>query len=395
MPGGKRVASCSMVAMMFFAVASAFEPGRWKTAKRHRRIAVEIGIRRIVLRGELDARHVLEPDHGARRLLDHDVGELVGIGEAPERLHRDLECALLRHRRLIEHAARDLDVLRLQRQHDVARGQAERLQPIGIEPDAHRIVAAAEHGDRADAVDARQRVGDLERGVVGDEQAVARLVGRIEVHDHHQVGRALGHRDADVAHVGGKSRLRDRDAILHLHLRDVEIGAEIEGDRDGEAAVRRRIRRHVDHVLDAVDLLLDRRRPRSRRPRRRWRPDTGPDTLMMGGAISGYCATGSRENDTPPMITNTIETTAAKIGRSMKKCEMRIGLPARSIGLGLRGGRLRASPAVLGCHLLSRTHPHQAVDDDAVVRPTRPSLITRKSSTTSPSVTKFCRATPS
>ena len=45
---------------------------------------------------------------------------------------------------------------------------------------------------------------------------------------------------------------------------------------------------------------------------------------MIGGAISGYCATGSRENDTPPRITNTIETTAAKIGRSMKKCEMRI-----------------------------------------------------------------------
>src|SRR3984957_4291801 len=53
-------------------------------------------------------------------------------------------------------------------------------------------------------------------------------------------------------------------------------------------------------------------------------PGYWPETLMIGGAISGYCATGSRENDTPPRITNTIETTAAKIGRSMKKCEMRI-----------------------------------------------------------------------
>src|ERR1700729_446925 len=55
-------------------------------------------------------------------------------------------------------------------------------------------------------------------------------------------------------------------------------------------------------------------------------PGYCPDTLMIGGAISGYCAIGSRENDTPPRITKTIETTAAKIGRSMKKCEMRIGL---------------------------------------------------------------------
>ena len=225
----------------------------------HGGIAVEIGIRRIVLGGKLDARHVLEPDHSPRRLLYHDTGEFLGIGEAPQRLHRELEGALLRHRRLVQHAARDLDVLRLQREHDVARGQADGLQPVGIEPHAHRIVAAAKHRDRPDAVDARQRVGNRERGVVRNEQAVARFVRRIEVHDHHQVGRALGHRYADVAHVDRKSRLRDRHAILHLHLGDVEIGAEIERDRDGKAPVRRRVRRHVDHVLDAVDLLLDRR----------------------------------------------------------------------------------------------------------------------------------------
>jgi hypothetical protein len=53
-------------------------------------------------------------------------------------------------------------------------------------------------------------------------------------------------------------------------------------------------------------------------------PGYWPVTLITGGAISGYCATGRRENDTPPRITKTIETTAAKIGRSMKKCEMRI-----------------------------------------------------------------------
>ena len=142
---------------------------------------------------------------------------------------------------------------------DVVRGHAERLQAVGIEPDPHRIVAAAEHDDRADAVDAGQRVLDLERGVVGDEQRVARLVGRQHVHDHHQVGRGLGDGDADVAHVGRQARQRGRDAVLHLHLRDIEVGAEIEGHADREAAVAVRVRRHVEHVLDAVDLLLDRR----------------------------------------------------------------------------------------------------------------------------------------
>src|SRR5882672_4937597 len=54
-------------------------------------------------------------------------------------------------------------------------------------------------------------------------------------------------------------------------------------------------------------------------------PGYWPDTVMVGGAISGYCATGSRMNATPPRITNMIETTEAKIGRSIKKCEIRIG----------------------------------------------------------------------
>ena len=58
MPGGKRFDSSSIVAMMPFAVASAFEPGRWKMRERHRGIAIEIGIRGIVLGGQLDARHV-------------------------------------------------------------------------------------------------------------------------------------------------------------------------------------------------------------------------------------------------------------------------------------------------------------------------------------------------
>src|ERR1700687_6035465 len=79
-------------------------------------------------------------------------------------------------------------------------------------------------------------------------------------------------------------------------------------------------------------------------------PGYWPDTLMIGGAISGYCATGSRANDTPPRITNTIETTAAKIGRSMKKCEMRIFLA--SAGLGLAWPLWRRGALLLGAVLL-------------------------------------------
>ncbi len=55
-------------------------------------------------------------------------------------------------------------------------------------------------------------------------------------------------------------------------------------------------------------------------------------TLMVGGAICGYCATGSVSSAIEPITTSTIETTAAKIGRSTKKCPkfMAAGLQRRA-----------------------------------------------------------------
>src|ERR1700686_4769968 len=95
-------------------------------------------------------------------------------------------------------------------------------------------------------------------------------------------------------------------------------------------------------------------------------PGYCPDTLMIGGAISGYCAIGRRENDTMPRITTTIETTAAKIGRAVKKREKRAG--ARLLFLSLRGGPLRDGGATLLLRgsLLSGARAHQPVDDDTV-----------------------------
>jgi hypothetical protein len=78
------------------------------------------------------------------------------------------------------------------------------------------------------------------------------------VHDHHQVGRALGRGHADIADVRRDARQCDRDPVLHLHLCGIEVGAEVESDVDLETAVAGRVRRDVEHVLDAVDLLLER-----------------------------------------------------------------------------------------------------------------------------------------
>src|SRR5262249_43456503 len=98
-------------------------------------------------------------------------------------------------------------------------------------------------------------------------------------------------------------------------------------------------------------------------------PGYWPLTLTTGGAISGYWATGNRPTATTPRMTKTIETTAAKIGRSMKKWERRIGGPFRSVGADRRARGLRRG----GVRSLRRdfdawAHAHEPVDDDVVVR---------------------------
>src|SRR4249920_1242974 len=48
-------------------------------------------------------------------------------------------------------------------------------------------------------------------------------------------------------------------------------------------------------------------------------------TLTTGGAISGYCAIGNERVADRPAITMKMASTAAKIGRSMKKRENMLG----------------------------------------------------------------------
>src|SRR5215831_5370411 len=119
-------------------------------------------------------------------------------------------------------------------------------------------------------------------------------------------------------------------------------------------------------------------------------PGYWPDTLMIGGAISGYWATGRRENDTAPTITNTMETTAAKIGRSMKKCEILIGAAQFfACGMPAVGGGAPSSCGLTGWFGLARISPLTTTRSFSCT----PLLMTRRLPDVWPSVTYFNRTT--
>ena len=111
-------------------------------------------------------------------------------------------------------------------------------------------------------LDAQERVVDVDGRVVGQERGVVAPVGRVERDDDQRERQRLLDRDAEVLDVLGQERLRLREAVLHQHVVDVDVGADVERHVLVHRAVVGVRRLDVEHVVDAVDLLLDGRRHR-------------------------------------------------------------------------------------------------------------------------------------
>jgi hypothetical protein len=86
---------------------------------------------------------------------------------------------------------------------------------------------------------------------------VVGAVGRVDRHHHQDAGVDLLHRDALRDHFLGQARLGLRHAVLGEGVGGVQIGADLEGHVELHAAVAGVQRLHVEHVVHAVDLLLD------------------------------------------------------------------------------------------------------------------------------------------
>ncbi len=107
-------------------------------------------------------------------------------------------------------------------------------------------------------MEAAKFVLHVDDGVVRQEQAVEAAVGRDQPDEFEDRGRLLLGRHALDLHFLRKRGQGDRHPVLDEDLRLVGVRADRERDRQSVSAVVGARRLHVDHVLDAVDLLLDR-----------------------------------------------------------------------------------------------------------------------------------------
>mmetsp|Transcript_9838 Transcript_9838/g.18716 ORF Transcript_9838/g.18716 Transcript_9838/m.18716 type:complete len:226 (+) Transcript_9838:875-1552(+) len=165
----------------------------------------------------------------------------------------------MRRGRCAHHAGGDLGVLLANRADHVGGRQVVAGQLGRVEPDAHRVVARAEAQHRAHARDAQQLVAHIQRAVVAQVERVAGVVRAHEVDHHREVGAALLGRHADLADDVGQARQRAVDAVLHRGLGGLGMGADLERDGQGHAAVAGGLALEIQHVLESVDLLLQRR----------------------------------------------------------------------------------------------------------------------------------------
>ena len=136
------------------------------------------------MRSKLDLRHVSNPDQRSVGIgAHHDILELFRGGEAPERIEGQLPLLLRSGRLGADPSQRGLGVLLLHGFDHVARDHREPGQPIGVEPDPHAVAQVGEQLRLADARHARDRVKNVDRDIIIEEERVQGLVRRVEF-DH-------------------------------------------------------------------------------------------------------------------------------------------------------------------------------------------------------------------
>ena len=220
-------------------------------------MAVQARRGRIGLRAQLQPRDVAQAHRRAVRIrTQHDRAELLDGRQLA--LHHDRGGdALLQHvGDVADRARRDLRVLLRDRVVDGVHRHLVADQLGRIDPHAHRALGAEQLrlADAGDALDFRQHVA---RGVVAQrDRVVGRVVGGQD-REQQEVRARLVHAHALLRHRRRQPRRGAREAVLHVDLGEVGVGARLVADRDGAGAVGLADRLHVDHARRAVQFLLD------------------------------------------------------------------------------------------------------------------------------------------
>ncbi len=235
-------------------------PGGLVDAQGHRAIATLVGVDPVVLGAQFHPPHIGHPRDAALSVaLDDDLRELIRRGQLALCLNDELlGRGTVGEGRGSDRARGDLQVVVAQGVDDLLDRQIASGGLVRVDPDPHRIVARRVHPDIPDAWDAQQSLPDLQARVVRQKLPIQRRIGCVHVDDQQRVAVAFADGNAEVLDLLRQLRQRGLHAVLNFDLRDVNVRAQLEGDRDAHTTLADRLRGDVEHVIHAVDLLLQR-----------------------------------------------------------------------------------------------------------------------------------------
>ena len=368
MSSGKRSLSSSIALRTACGHGERVRPRRPVDGDDRRRLPVHASDLLVRQGAELDARDVAEAHDRAVRIQAHDdLRELLRRQEPPLGADRVRELLALR-RRLGADLSRGVHrALLLDRARQVGDRQAELRELIGVDPDAHRVLGRAEVEDLPDAVDPVERVVDVDERVVPEEEAVVRPLRRVERDEDERRALRLAVGEPELVHLDREARQRLRDAVLGVHLVGVAVGADVERDPHGDRAVVRVDRLQVQHVLDAVHLLLDRRRDRLLDRERvgarvrgldldERRDDVGK--LLDGQAEHRDEPAEDRQDRDDDRDDGPVDEEAGH-GVTSRRCPSGAARPVAEAA---------ADAASTGATVVARLHAREPLDDDALAR---------------------------
>ena len=226
-------------------------------------MAVEAAEVVVVHGAQLHPRHVFDAQRRPVSVsAQHDVAELLRTDQPTLCLHIHLDLLIVGNWTCADAADRRLDILALDGLDDVGWGKIEASQARRVEPDPHRVIEPTEQFGLPYARRARQLIKHIDDRKIGDEKRVVFAAFVIEIHELQYRGRFL--LDLDSLQLDLLRQLRDDrlHAIVDIDRIDVGIGAEFEtyGERIRAVIAARAL--HVDHLVDADDLGLQRLRHR-------------------------------------------------------------------------------------------------------------------------------------
>ena len=151
-------------------------------------------------------------------------------------------------------------VLRLNGANNLRNCDPQLCQFVGVHPHSHRVLARAEHLDIADAGRPKDRINEIDVGVIPQKSRVIGSVRRVNSDQHEGSRHRFSYRDSVIVHLcrklGGSlrfTRLGEDEVVIW-------IGFCIEIHDQARGRVCRGVQGvHVIHVVHTVHLLFERR----------------------------------------------------------------------------------------------------------------------------------------